>query len=136
MVQYSQGFKGEMLWFGVYLSLLNDCSFPAAGGGVGRAVIAHSCPSWTLPFLSSAVLLSCYLSLYLPYLLFPSLFVLFICKTVSGMAEVDTHPWCLSVHVLHPASFACLCGFVFVRTHMHVSKCVYVRERIGLRRGQ
>ncbi len=125
-----------MLWFGVYLSLLNDCSFPAAGGGVGRAVIAHSCPSWTLPFLSSAVLFSCYLSLYLPLLLFPSLFVLFICKTVSGMAEVDTHPWCLSVHVLHLASFACLCGLVFVRTHMHVSKCVYVRGRIGLRRGQ
>lgn len=114
--------------------------------GWGRAVIAHSCLSWTLPFLSSP-LLCCLVLLPFIYLscIFlssrPILYVLFICKILFGMAkvEVDTHPWSLSGHVLHLASlasFACLCGFVFVRTCMLVSKCVYVWGRNGLSRGQ
>jgi len=53
-----------MPWFGVYLSLLNDCSFPAAGGGVGESSNSTQLPELdaTFPLLSSAVLFSCYVS--------------------------------------------------------------------------
>lgn len=142
MLQYSQGFRGEIQRFGMYLSVLNDCSFPAVGGGVGERGNNTQLPELdnTFPLLHALWPLSSdllYLLLVL-YFLSQSVFNVYVLDSLWNGRGVHTPilpHWACS-----PPNFSwlylCVCVGVCLCVHMLVSERVYVRGRIGLRRGQ